>query len=115
MGSTLKEKLEALPAERRERIEQAAERLIEDYQTLKGLRLAKQQTQAEMAKKLHIRQASVAKLEQRSDIMLSTLRNYVEAMGGKLQLVVEFPDARPVFLNTLGETEEPKPSGKTGV
>jgi len=62
MGSTLKEKLEALPAERRERIEQAAERLLEDYQTLKSLRVAKQQTQAEMAKKLHIRQASVAKL-----------------------------------------------------
>ena len=46
MGSTLKEKLEALPAERRERIEQAAERLLEDYQTLKSLRVAKQQTQA---------------------------------------------------------------------
>ena len=39
--------------------------------------------------------------------MLSTLRSYVEAMGGKLNLTVEFSDREPVFLEGFGDTEEP--------
>lgn len=54
-----------------------------------------------------IRQATVAQMEKRGDLMLSTLRSYVEAMGGHLRLVVDFPDRPPVSLEGLGDTEEP--------
>ena len=51
--------------------------------------------------------ANRRKKEKRSDLMLSTLRDYIEAMGGKLNLVVEFPDRVPVSLEGFGDTEEP--------
>jgi hypothetical protein len=57
-----------------------------------------------MAKKLGITQDSVSRLEKRSDLLLSTLRKTVEAMGGNLSLVAEFPDRAPVVLS--GITEE---------
>jgi hypothetical protein len=54
-----------------------------------------------MAEVLGVGQDSVSRLEQRSDLLISTLRNYVEAMGGKLSLVAEFPDKEPVILTGL--------------
>jgi hypothetical protein len=55
-----------------------------------------------MAKLLHIDQAGISKIESRSDMLLSTLRSYVEAMGGSLRLVAEFPDG-VAELSSLGE------------
>ena len=46
-------------------------------------------------------------MEKRSDLMLSTLRGYIEAMGGKLNLMVEFPDQAPISLEGFGDTKEP--------
>lgn len=46
-------------------------------------------------------------MEKRSDLMISTLRGYVEALGGKLSLQVEFPGHRPVHLQGLGDLDEP--------
>jgi hypothetical protein len=63
---------------------------------------------------LHISQDGVSRIETRSDFLLSTLRSYVEAMGGKLRLVAEFPDRRPVTisgLNILGTAEKPTRRG----
>ncbi len=56
-----------------------------------------------MAKKLGITQDGVSRLEQRSDLLLSTLRKTVEAMGGNLSLVAEFPDRAPVVLTGIAE------------
>ena len=64
---------------------------------------------------LHISQDGVSRIETRSDFLLSTLRSYVEAMGGKLRLIAEFPDRRPVTisgLNILGTAEKPKRRGR---
>ena len=108
MGKSLNDKLNELPAERRERILSEADRLHSEYLTLQELRKAKQLTQAQLAEMLNIRQATIAQMEKRSDLMLSTLRSYVEAMGGKLSLMVEFPDCSPVSLEGLGDTEEPR-------
>ena len=55
----------------------------------------------------------IAKLEKRTDLLLSTLRRYVEAMGGKLNLFVEFPDRPPVLLDGIGEVDEPASRRKT--
>jgi transcriptional regulator with XRE-family HTH domain len=91
-----------LPPERRARIEAAADRLHAEYLTLKDLRKARHLTQVRLAEALGIRQATVAKMEQQSDLLLSTLRGYMAAMGGKLRLTVEFPDRPPVSLRGVG-------------
>ncbi len=92
-----------LTPDRRESIEAETERLYQEYLTLQELRKAKALTQTQLAETLGIRQATVAKMEKRNDLMISTLRNYVEAMGGRLDLVVEFPDRVPVHLGGLGD------------
>lgn len=107
MGTTLREKMAALTPERRARIEAEAERLHAEYVTLRDLRRAKDLTQAQLAEALGIRQSTVAQLEKRSDLLISTLRSYVEAMGGRLELTVAFPGSAPVSLGGLGDTEEP--------
>ena len=106
MGTSLKGKMERLPAERRERIEAEADRLHSEYLTLKELRKARALTQVQLAETLGQKQVSIAKLEKRSDLLLSTLRRYVEAMGGTLTLQVEFPDRPPVVLQGLRDVDE---------
>jgi transcriptional regulator with XRE-family HTH domain len=80
--------------------------------TLQELRRARRLTQVRMAKVLNIGQDGVSKLEKRADLMISTLRKTVEALGGRLSLMVEFPDRAPVVLSGIAEDEpNPKPSG----
>ncbi len=69
--------------------------------TLRDLRKAHQLTQTRMAEALHISQDGVSRIEKRSDFLLSTLRSYVEAMGGQLRLIAEFPDRKPVVIAGL--------------
>ena len=97
MAKNLEEILCELPSRRRAAIEQRAAELA----TLKDLRLAMQKTQADMAAYLRIGQDSVSRLEKRTDMLLSTLRSYVEAMGGKLELTARFPDRPPVTIDHL--------------
>ena len=67
-------------------------------------------TQVRMAKALGITQDSVSRLEKRSDLLLSTLRKTIEAMGGNLSLIAEFPDRAPVVLSGIaGDGPGPKP------
>ncbi len=103
MATMLKDIMDGLPAERRARIEAEADRLHEEYKTLQELRKARELTQVEIARTLNIRQATVAQMEKRSDLMISTLRGYIEGMGGKLKLVVEFPDRAPMQIGGIGE------------
>ena len=91
--------MDDLPVGRRAKIEERAAELA----TLKDLRQAMQKTQADLAATLHIGQDSVSRLEKRSDILLSTLRGYVEAMGGKLELVAHFPNRPPVVIEHLAD------------
>jgi DNA-binding XRE family transcriptional regulator len=86
---------------RRRKIASRAAALIAEESSLQELRQAHKLTQKRMAEVLGIGQDSVSRLEQRSDLLISTLRNYVEAMGGKLSLVAEFPDKEPVVLTGL--------------
>lgn len=99
------------PAQRK-KVEARAAELIAEEMTLQELRKARKLTQVSMAKELGITQDSVSRLEKRSDLLLSTLRKTVEAMGGNLSLVAEFPDRAPVLLAGIAEDEPPqKPSG----
>ena len=103
MATTLRDKTAGLPAARRARIHAETDRLHDEYKTLQELRKARELTQIEIAKALNIRQASVAQMEERSDLMTSTLRGYIESMGGKLLLVVELPDRAPAYIDSIGE------------
>jgi transcriptional regulator with XRE-family HTH domain len=96
---------------RRKKVEARAAQLIAEEMTLQQLRHARKLTQQKIAKSLHIGQEGVSKLEQRSDLLISTLRDYVEAMGGNLSLVAEFPDREPVVLSGITEND-PKPKGR---
>ncbi|WP_128911553.1 helix-turn-helix domain-containing protein [Granulicella sibirica] len=98
---TLQEKLNVLPKERREKIEKRAALLIAEEMTMRELRKARKITQAEMAKTLGVKQEQVSRIEKRTDLHLSTLRRSVEAMGGRLSLVVEFPNGAPVVVSGL--------------
>ena len=62
---------------------------------------ARKLTQVRVAKKLGMTQDGVSRLEKRSDLLLSTLRRTIEAMGGNLSLVAEFPDRAPVVLSGI--------------
>jgi DNA-binding XRE family transcriptional regulator len=108
MARSLQDKLATLDPGRRARIEAEAERLHTEYLTLQELRKARELTQVQLAETLGIQQATVAKYERQSDLLLSTLTSYVRAMGGSLKLMVEFPGKEPVALEGLGEIDEPR-------
>ena len=59
---------------------------------LAELRQARQVTQQQLAEALKIKQASVSKMESRTDMYISTMRKYIQAMGGELEIVAKFPD-----------------------
>ena len=79
---------------------------MERQLSLAELRRARAMTQEQLAADLHVGQASIAKLERRTDMYLSTLRRFVEAMGGELDIVVRFPDQPQVRLRGIGELGE---------
>ncbi len=89
----------------RKKVEARAAELIAEEMTLRELRQARKLTQVRLAKKLGITQDSVSRLEKRSDLLLSTLRKTVEAMGGRLSLVAEFPDRAPVVLSGIADDD----------
>ncbi len=102
----LKDVVNTLPAKRRAKIEARAEELIAEEMTLRDLRKARDLTQKRVAELLGVGQDNISRLESRADMLLSTLRNYVAAMGGSLDLTVRFPDRPAVSLSALFGKEE---------
>jgi predicted transcriptional regulator len=92
MATRLDDYLTRLPEKERQAVATRAAELIAEEATLRQLREARERSQANVAKTLHINQAAVSKLERRTDMYLSTLRSYIEAMGGTLEIVARFPD-----------------------
>jgi transcriptional regulator with XRE-family HTH domain len=91
MAKKWRELYNKIPAERRARIEaQVAKDLAE--MPLQELRRARDLSQARIAEILDMTQPEVSKIERRTDLYLSTLRSYIEAMGGELEIVARFPD-----------------------
>lgn len=103
MSKTPDEVIGSLPADFREEVEAYGQELIREKMTIQALRKELGLTQESLAEQLGVRQADVSKLEKRSDMLISTLRNYLEAMGGKLDLVARMPGRPPVTLEGLTE------------
>ena len=113
MPVTLEELMARLPADEQREIHERAEELKREYRALQELRKALGKSQAEVAREMGISQPSVAQMEKRKDWMLSTLAAYVEALGGKLRLVVELPGQPPIHLDgveDLLDTDEKESS-----
>jgi DNA-binding XRE family transcriptional regulator len=98
MAKSLDDVLAGLPADRQAGIAERATELA----TLRDLRQASNRTQCELAAALNVGQEAISRLEKRSDLLLSTLRRYVEGMGGELDLVVRFPGRPPMSLKHFG-------------
>lgn len=98
----------ALSPERQARIRARGAELVAEEMALRDLRRAERVTQSEIAERLGGRQVYVSRLEHRADMKLSTLRAYVEALGGDLQLVVTFPEGRSVRLKDIAEPSPAK-------
>ncbi len=113
-ATTLKDMIKELTPAQRRKVETRAAQLIAEEMSLRDLRRAHKLTQQRMAKALSIGQDGISRLEQRSDLLLSTLRGYIEAMGGSLTLLAEFPDRQPVKLSGIAslERETKLPSAK---
>jgi DNA-binding XRE family transcriptional regulator len=100
---TLNDVIGKLPAARRQKVEARAQELIAEQLTLQDIRKARKLTQEQMATTLNIGQDSISRLEKRSDMMLSTMRGYIEAMGGSLELVARFPKRTPVIIASIAD------------
>jgi len=85
--------------ESRSRSEAMANRLL-DEMALDELRAARELTQEHLARLLKVKQSSISKLEKRTDMYLSTLRDFIKAMGGELEIRAVFPDGT-VRINQL--------------
>ena len=105
MATNVRDTLKSLSPARRKKIEARASALIAEEMSLRDLRHALTLTQERMAQTLGIGQDGISRLEKRSDLLLSTLRSYIEAMGGQLSLIAEFPDREPVTLSGLSTME----------
>ena len=94
-------------APRRRRVDKIKTELRAELR-LRELRQARELTQQQVAERLNVKQPAIAKLEQRTDVYLSSLRSYIEAVGGKLQIVAVFPDSEfeITTFSGAGEFEE---------
>lgn len=90
--------------EARSRAEEQTRKLLQEM-PLQELRQARKMSQEQMAKNLHIRQSNVSRIEKRTDMYISTLRDVIKAMGGDLEIVARFPDGS-VRINQFVELEE---------
>jgi DNA-binding XRE family transcriptional regulator len=106
MGRDLNEVLAGLPEERQTRIKARVAQLHREIEGLKALRKLTHHSQEQIAQALGIKQPSVVKMERQTDLYLSTLRRFVEAAGGKLELRVELPGTGAFTLTGVGEVED---------
>ena len=103
MGRTRDEIMAGLPESRRVRIDARAAVLAGEVEGLKALRELTEHTQEQIAQALGIKQPSVLKMERQADLYISTLRRFVEAAGGTLELRVELPGKGVLHLTGMGE------------
>ncbi len=103
MALDVEDVIAGLDSAERRKVEEMAAELIAEEMTLRELRKARALTQASVARELGISQDAISRLEKRSDLLLSTLRRTVEAMGGRLSLIARFPDQPPVELAGIAE------------
>lgn len=119
MSTTLRSIIEEFSPDDRKFIQSKARQLAQDMvrhaDSLAEVRTALVMTQDEVARVLNVKQNAVAQLEKRSDLLLSTLRKYVEAMGGELAVSVKTGQGTVIVLDSLSSlTKQAKPAAARG-
>lgn len=104
MATSFRKIRETMDPERQERIRKRTEELLAEL-PLHELRQARALSQQELAEVLGLNQATISKLERRTDMYLSSLRRFVEAMGGQLEICARFPEGR-VLIQLFQDLEE---------
>jgi transcriptional regulator with XRE-family HTH domain len=94
-----------LPADARAEIEARVAATLKEM-PLQDLRRARQLSQVRLAETLDVAQSEVSKIEHRTDLYISTLRSYIEAMGGELEILARFPDGAAVRITQFEALEE---------
>ncbi len=102
LGPNLQKIWDELPDEEKLAVEARYQELQDEYSTLQELRKALDITQIDVAGN----QVNISRLEKRSDLKLSTLRDYLQGLGGTLRLVVDFPGKPSVVIQGLGGLEK---------
>jgi predicted transcriptional regulator len=97
----VKKVLSSLPKSRQKSIQVKAEAYIREYRSLQELRQSLGLTQTEVAERQGVRQVNISNLEKRTDMHISTLKKYIEALGGTLEINVRFPDKSIVKVKRL--------------
>lgn len=96
MARKFSELVDKMSPESRARSDALAEQLRAEY-PLYELRRARGLSQECIAKTLKVSQANISKIEQRTDMYISTLRSHIQAMGGELEIRAKFPDGEVVI------------------
>jgi transcriptional regulator with XRE-family HTH domain len=106
-----------LTPEQLAKVDELARQLIAEEKSLREIRKARECSQADLAKKLGMNQGDLSKFERRTDVYLSTVRHYVEALGGTLDLIATFPETGSVKIANFGDAlvldEEEQPVSAT--
>ncbi|WP_165068818.1 helix-turn-helix domain-containing protein [Paludisphaera rhizosphaerae] len=84
--------IDGLTPQVQEQVRRRADEMKAEEHDLQRLREARRRSQEEVAARLKVKPSAVSKIEHRTDVYISTLRKYVEAMGGELEIVARFPD-----------------------
>lgn len=103
MTKSLNDKMKSLSVDRQKSIQKRANELIAEEMTLRDLRLALKKTQEDLGTVLHMKQDGISRLEKRSDMLISTLNKYINAMGGTLKLTAEFPNRPSVEIHGIAD------------
>jgi transcriptional regulator with XRE-family HTH domain len=106
MATSFRKLREKMDPERQERIRKRTEEMLAEL-PLQELRQARALSQQELAEVLGLNQATISKLERRTDMYLSSLRRFVEAMGGELEISAKFPEGK-VLIQLFEDLEEEK-------
>ncbi len=118
MTKKLEDIIASLPPERQEVIQQEAQRLIDEEMTLQQLRQASALSQKKLSQTLKVNQAQVSKIEHKTDMYISTLRSFIKAMGGELEIIAHLPNHQPVRITqfedlTLNDVFKKRPRSIT--
>jgi transcriptional regulator with XRE-family HTH domain len=105
MGRTTADIMASLPEARRAKIQARVAEEMEAIDSLGAVRKLAGKTQAQIAEALGKKQPSVQKMERQADFYVSTLRRFVEAAGGSVEIRVTLPGRRPVVLQQFNELE----------
>lgn len=115
MAPTHSRGIEAIVAKKPGAPESHSDELLVEEMSLQDLRKSRGLTQTTLARRLHKGQELVSRVEQRQDLLLSTLRSYLGSLGGELELICRFADRVPVRIRIgAGEELPPRREGATG-